>query len=255
MQTTKQTASKIDEFKRSPIFEFINEYIKNKNLKCEIVNAYNYICFILNNIDSPNAGISYFNEHPSYFPKINENSKIIIDKNMKDFFNYINNIPEIKKAEQEKINLHSFPSVVGRFNSYPGFPGPDLRNKSFYHESEKIMYNQHYIGKYNQYFQNKKIKNEKINKLFQMTNNYLNEKEAISIINLVNNYKKGYFYNKNQSIINDTFINCPKVYRNRLNESDENKCLVVSLIIRYATEKKIKIEDAKILFDQYINKL
>jgi len=254
MQTSDQIASKIDEFKKSPIFELINEYIKNKNLKCEIVNAYNYICFILNNIDSPDAGAIYFNEHPNHFPKIKEINKIIIDKNMTDFYNFIDNIPEIKKAKQEKINLHSGGSFP-LYATYPGFPGPDLRNKCFYQESEKLMYNEHYIDKYNKYFQNKKIRNEKINKLIQMTDNYINEKEAISINNLVDKYKKGSFYNKNQDIINEIFIHCPTRFKRVYNESEQNASLVVSLISRYASEKKIKMEDAKVVFNEYINKL
>jgi hypothetical protein len=119
-----------------------------------------------------------------------------------------------------------------------------------------------------------KIKNEKINKLIEMTNNYINEKEAIAIIiNIVNNIDFRFTINIDNYILKECnsphqaekqrqknnlledYFHYPRVYQKLFNESERDTLLVLQILNKYAYDKKIRVEDAKVIFNEYISKL
>lgn len=118
-----------------------------------------------------------------------------------------------------------------------------------------------------------RIKNEKVNKLIQMTNYYINEKEAIAIIiNIVNNIDFIFTLNIDNYILKECdwpypakerqkndlleyYFQYPRVRQKLFNESERDTLLALQILNKYADDKKIRVEDAKIIFNEYISKL
>ena len=119
-----------------------------------------------------------------------------------------------------------------------------------------------------------RIKNEKVNKLIQMTNNYINEKEAISIIiNIVNNINFIFTSNIDNYLLKEcnsphqaekqrqkndlleSYFQYPRVPQKLFNESERDTLLALQILNKYANDKKIRVEDAKVIFNEYINKI
>jgi hypothetical protein len=118
-----------------------------------------------------------------------------------------------------------------------------------------------------------KIKNEKINKLIQITNNYINEKEAIAIIiNIVNNIDFRFTINidnyilkecdghyaakeKQKNDLLEKYFQYPRIRQKIFNESERNTLLALQILNKYANDKKIRVEDAKVIFIEYINQI
>jgi hypothetical protein len=85
------------------------------------------------------------------------------------------------------------------------------------------------------------LRDNKINKLIEITKNYINEKEAIAII-LFFNIEKTLFLKKEHRII---YL---------FEKSEEDTLLALQVINKFANEKNICIEDSKIIFNEYIQK-
>lgn len=174
---------------------------------------------------------SFFNSLiNSNFKSDNENVKFFdntfIPNEVKDF---------VKRIIPEKYLIGKNVSKCGRILSNDEYLIPD-----------KILKCDPFFKIYRFDYNDKELKNEikilrdyKINKLIEITKNYINEKEAIAII-LFFNIEKTLFLKKEHRII---YL---------FEKSEEDTLLALQVINKFANEKNICVEDSKIIFNEYM---
>ena len=53
----------------------------------------------------------------------------------------------------------------------------------------------------------------------------------------------------------EKYFQYPRIRQKIFNESEKNTLLALQILNKYANDKKIRVEDAKVVFNEYINKL
>jgi hypothetical protein len=111
-------------------------------------------------------------------------------------------------------------------------------------------------------------KKNKINKLIEISSNYINDKEAIALIIYINNNigfnidnllelvygNKCLKHNQKKSVLKESLIKGNN-YLYLFDESEKNTLLALQILNKYSIDHKIRVEDAKILFEEYIKSL
>jgi hypothetical protein len=97
-------------------------------------------------------------------------------------------------------------------------------------------------------------KEDKINKMVEVSNNYINHNEAKAIITMF-----AYESSENPTNTNLSFINKPPAYifyhwQQYFNSNDGNTLLALQVMNKFATDNKIRVEDAISVFTEHVKK-
>jgi hypothetical protein len=185
---------------------------------------------------------------------IYENYKIILSDNPQEICNFIQlDYDKWKNGFENKKEVFNWIIKCKYFNketnmtTFGGSGQEPTNNFSPGQNSEELLLKYKKILNIVNY-NDEELKNEikilrdcKINKLIEITKNYINEKEAIAII-LFFNIEKTLFLKKEHRII---YL---------FEKSEEDTLLALQVINKFANEKNICVEDSKIIFNEYIQK-
>ena len=124
------------------------------------------------------------------------------------------------------------------------------------HSNADDIYNELFFGitGIKQSLNSKGPKEDKINKMIEVSNNYINHDEAKAIITMF-----AYESSENPTNTNLSFINKPPAYifyhwQQYFNSNDGNTLLALQVMNKFATEHKIRVEDTISVFREYMKK-
>jgi len=241
--------------------ELINEYklkMSNSNLQYDIIRQCKYVDSKIDEL----LGKSISNWHSTQiinykysisFPiqKPPEPSEIIRR-------NHPDGIPNT--VSREEINLSINRATIEYYKYYENKYNYIISEISKIEENrikELKIYNENKLKEHKIYEANRLKEREiKINNIIKLSNNYINQNEAIAIITM-------FITESKDTLSSDTFDSRKQKFNpvdfrylaKYFNQNDYNQLLAFQIMNKFASENKIRVEDSISVFREYMKKL
>jgi hypothetical protein len=277
----------MDIFKNSPIYKLMDEYILINPTLNFIIDPGDNICKLYYYLDDKKNNYLI----NSVYININDLTECTRDVSKKQIYTYLRDWYQFIDNKIKSFGLSDQPLIYsggGRKRAPMSRPNPNFVHPypslSSDHCGDPFKKNQYYTSKYNYFAQsiklieenklkqskideenklkqskiNEEIRlkreeeiNNKINKMIELSNNYINKDEAISIITMFAYELIDSPSNTNFPIISKCRFESWKRY---FRSDNGNTLLALQVMNKFASEHKIRVEDAISIFREYMKK-